>query len=255
MDGTTSATPEQQRPDVVGVLGGMGPLATADFFTKLVQVTPAEMDQDHLPVIISCEPQIPSRPKAYFDPKGAPSPLPALKLRRDRLIAAGAGCIVIPCNTAHYWFDDLTADSPAPFIHIVHATADELDRRGAQGAVLGLIGTEPTLDGKLYETVLSDRGYRCRVASADVMKRLVRPGIDRVKSNRTDEAEPLFREAVEIMTAEGAEIVVLGCTEVPAGLPMGDPWVRERTVDPTEALARAACAWSLGERQKFETAE
>jgi aspartate racemase len=84
------------------------------------------------------------------------------------------------------------------------------------------------------------------------MKRLVRPGINFVKSNRTADAEPLFREAIETMTAAGAEIVLLGCTEVPAGLPMADPWVRDRTVDPTEALARAACAWALAARAGAE---
>ena len=235
---------------MLGVLGGMGPLATADFFTKLVQVTPAESDADHIPVVISCEPQIPSRPKAYFDPEGEPSPLPALRVRRDRLIAAGARRIVIPCNTAHYWFDALTADSPVSFIHIVHATADMIDARGVKGAVLGLIGTEPTLHGKLYEAPLTERGYRCQTASDDIMQRLVRPGINHVKANRMEAAEPLFREAVETMMADGAEIVILGCTEVPAGLPMADPWVRARTIDPNEALARAACAWALGERAR-----
>jgi aspartate racemase len=248
MDGQDLLKPERPRPDVLGVLGGMGPLATADFFAKLVQVTPAERDPDHVPVIISSEPQIPSRPKAYFDPVGEPSPLPALRVRRDRLIAAGARCIVIACNTAHYWFDELTADSQVPFIHIVQATADALDRQGARDRVIGLIGTEPTLQGKLYESRLNARGYRCRTASDDVMRRLVRPGIDRVKSNRTAEAEPLFRAAIEAMIADGADVVVLGCTEVPAGLPMADPWVRQRTIDPTEALARAALAWAMGAR-------
>ncbi|NJM91000.1 MAG: hypothetical protein HC863_01640 [Myxococcales bacterium] len=67
MDGNKPLVPERPRSDVLGVLGGMGPLATVDFFSKLVQMTPAERDQDHVPVIISCEPQIPSRPLAYFD--------------------------------------------------------------------------------------------------------------------------------------------------------------------------------------------
>lgn len=250
MDGNERPTAERPRPDVLGVLGGMGPLATVDFFTKLVQLTPAERDPDHIPVIISCEPQIPSRPLAYFDPVANASPLPALKARRDRLVAAGARCIVIPCNTAHYWFDDLTADSPVPFIHIVHATATALERRGAQGAVLGLIGTEPTLHGKLFEAPLAARGYRCLKASPDVMERLVRPGINFVKANRTAEAEPLFRSAIESLIGEGAQIVVLGCTEVPAGLPMADSWVRDRTIDPTEALARAAFDWAMAERAK-----
>ena len=250
MDETDASTPERPRPDVLGVLGGMGPLATVDFFAKLVQVTPAEHDPDHIPVIVSCEPQIPSRPAAYMDPAANPSPLPALKARRDRLVAAGARCIVIPCNTAHYWFDALTADSPVPFIHIVEATAAELKRRGAHGAALGLIGTEPTLHGKLFEAPLTERGYRCLQASPSVMQRFVRPGINFVKRGLPAEAEPLFRAAIEALAGEGAEIVVLGCTEVPAGLPMADPWVRERTLDPTEALARAAYEWAMGERAK-----
>lgn len=248
MDGNEPSRTERARPDVLGVLGGMGPLATVDFFSKLVQLTPAERDQDHIPVILSCEPQIPSRPAAYFDPVANASPLPALRARRDRLAAAGARCIVIPCNTAHYWFDDLTADSPVPFIHIVRATAAELDRRGAQGSVLGLIGTEPTLHGKLFEEPLVARGYRCIEAGPAIMERLVRPGINFVKANRIADAEPLFREAIDSLMAEGAAIVVLGCTEVPAGLPMTDPWVRDRTVDPTEALARAAYDWAMAQR-------
>ena len=74
MDGNERPTAERPSPDVLGVLGGMGPLATVDFFTKLVQLTPAERDPDHIPVIISCEPQIPSRPLAYFDPLANASP-------------------------------------------------------------------------------------------------------------------------------------------------------------------------------------
>jgi aspartate racemase len=130
----------------------------------------------------------------------------------------------------------------------VHATADALDARGAKGATIGLIGTEPTLEGKLYETPLTERGYHCMPARDNVMKRLVRPGINFVKCNRVADAAPLFHEAVEAMLADGAEIVILGCTEVPTGLPMDDPWVRDRTIDPNEALARAACTWSLGVR-------
>jgi aspartate racemase len=71
-----------------------------------------------------------------------------------------------------------------------------------------------------------------------------------VKANRTASAAPLFREAVETMIAAGADIVILGCTEVPAGLPAEDPWVCDRTIDPNEALALAARDWSLAERAK-----
>lgn len=238
------------RPDTLGVIGGMGPLATVDFFAKLVELTPAKTDPEHVPVIVSCEPQIPSRPKAYFDPEHAPSPLPALRARRDMLLAAGARCLVMPCNTAHFWYDDLTADCPVPFIHIVEATADELARREIAGARLGLIATEATLDGKLFETPLAARGFECILPDERVTREAVRPGIDCVKQNRVAEAEPHFRAAVAHLLERGAATVVLGCTEVPAGLPMKDPWVRAHTVDPTEVLARAAVDWAMSVRRR-----
>lgn len=243
---------EEARPDTVGVLGGMGPLATVDFLSKLIDVTQAEQDSDHVPVIVSSEPQIPSRPRAYFDPKNNPSPLGALRLRRDRLVAAGAQCLVMPCNTAHYWFDALTEDCPVPFIHIVQATIDEIRRRGITGGRLGLIGTEATLAGGLFETPFSEQGFDCIVADDAVMREFVRPGINFVKRNRLDQASPLLRTGVERMVKAGANAVVLACTEVPAGLPMQDPWIRDHCVDPTEALARAALAWALAVRGDME---
>lgn len=236
------------RADTLGVIGGMGPLATVDFLAKLVALTPARTDPEHVPVIVSSEPQIPSRPKAYFDPENAPSPLSALRARRDMLLAAGARCLVMPCNTAHYWYDDLAADCSVPFLHIVTATVDELVRRDLTGARLGLIATEATLDGRLFEAPLAARGFDCILPDASVMQDAVRPGIDCVKQHRIVESAPYFRAAIEHLLARAAAVVVLGCTEVPAGLAMDDPWVQAHTVDPTEALARAALAWALSVR-------
>src|SRR5690606_23936695 len=86
---------------LIGVLGGMGPLATVDFMQKLVAATPASRDQEHVPALISAIPQIPDRTRA-FQGHGA-SPLPAMLACARRLEAAGAGVIVMPCNTAHIW--------------------------------------------------------------------------------------------------------------------------------------------------------
>jgi aspartate racemase len=246
-----TAAEARRRPDLLGVIGGMGPLATVDFLSKLIAVTPAEKDPDHVPVIVSSEPQIPSRPRAYFDPEENSSPLPALRARRDMLMGAGVQCLVMPCNTAHYWYDDLTADCPVPFINIVEATRAELQRRNIGAGVLGLIGTEATLAGELFERPLVGAGYRCVRPDDGIMQSLVRPGIDLVKRHNTTDAEPLFREAVQHLLDRGAAAVILGCTEVPAGLPMADPWVAEKCVDPTAALAMAALEWALGVRRSL----
>jgi hypothetical protein len=98
-----------------------------------------------------------------------------------------------------------------------------------------------------YSILLTARGCRCRTASDDVMQRFVRPSIDKVKGNSTAEANPLVHEAIETMT--GADIVVLGCTKVPTGMSVAAPWVRDRTIDPNTARARAVCAWAGAARQ------
>ena len=107
---------------MLGILGGMGPLATADFYAKLIAQTPAARDQDHVPVVIYAVPQVPDRTAALL--RGGATPVPALLAGLRTLVAAGAQAIAMPCNTAHAWFDELAAQSPVPLLHIADAAAD-----------------------------------------------------------------------------------------------------------------------------------
>ena len=239
------------RPDLVGVLGGMGPLATADFMTKLIAATPAERDEDHIPLVVCSCPHLPSRVAPIMD-SSAPSPLPALKERLEMLLAAGARCIVMPCNTAHHWHAELAAAAGGiPFIHIADAAADELVRRGLSGPV-GLIATEGTLRAGFYQERLAARGFVCALPAEVVTRSLVLPGIAHVKANRVAQAEPLFREAVgRVMAESDARAVILACTEMFVGLSSSDPWVRRHCVNATEALAKATLEWALAARRKI----
>src|SRR5690606_28553292 len=101
---------------LLGVLGGMGPLATVDFLSKLIEETAAGRDDDHVPVVVYSVPQIPSRPAAIVS--GGPSPLPAMLDGVRTLKGAGATVLAIACNTAHYWYDDLAAAAGIPIVHI-----------------------------------------------------------------------------------------------------------------------------------------
>ena len=253
-NGTRQATPperpEKARPDKLGVLGGMGPLATADFLTKLMAMTPAQSDLDHIPLVVSSEPQIPSRGDALMDPANAPSPLAALKARVDFLVQGGARCLAMPCNTAHYWYDEMTAGLDIPFLHIVDAVIQSLNDGGHQGATVGLFGTRATIEGKLYETPLVENGFKCLLPADDILNGLVLPGIDLVKRNRIADARPMLQHAVERILDAGADVAILGCTEIPVGLDMNDPWTGRHTVDPTGALARACLDWATEVRQK-----
>jgi aspartate racemase len=116
---------------VLGVLGGMGPLASAHFMVRLTELTPAARDQDHIPAVLWSDPRVPDRTEARL--AGGADPLPALLRGLRGLEEAGCGAIAIPCNTAHGWHAAMQAATPLPILHIVDAAAAEL-RRPARGS-------------------------------------------------------------------------------------------------------------------------
>jgi len=227
---------------LLGVLGGMGPLATVDFLAKLVAATPAEGDADHVPHVTVSIPQIPSRVAAIL--RAGESPLPALLAARERLRAAGATHYAMPCNTAYHWYDDLVAGLDAPFLHIADAAVDEVAASLAPGAPVGVIATEATHAIGLYSDRLARAGFRVRVPTADQNARVVE-GIAAVKRGEAAAGGRRFGEVVASLEAAGCQGVVLGCTEVPPGLEAAAFRAGVPVVDPTAALARACVgAWT-----------
>jgi len=226
---------------MLGVLGGMGPLATADFFVKLVTATPANDDADHVPVLILSDPRIPPRPPAILG--NGESPLPAMLARRNRLIAAGATVLAMPCNTAHFWFDQLTGDCPVPFISIVEAACAEVSARAAPGATVGLIATGATLAAHIYDSPLAAQGFRPLMPDADTMANIVLPAIVRVKQGDAMQGGRMLAPVVMRLREEGAGVVLLACTETPLALDAIDSDLREHCIDTTAALARACVAF------------
>ena len=172
---------------MLGVIGGMGPLATADFFGKLIVATGAERDEENIPTLIHSVPQLPSRPAAIL--RGGESPLPALLAARDRLLAAGATMLAMPCNTAHHWYGELAADARVPFPHIADAVGAELPLEAQR---IGIIATAATLAARIYEERL-DSGIEWLRPDADQFERAVQPAIDAVKRNAAADAWPTAR--------------------------------------------------------------
>ena len=153
------------QPRIVGVLGGMGPLATVDFLRKMIDATPAVRDQEHVPVIVSSIPQVPDRTEAYF--RGGPSPLEAMISSGRRLVAAGAELIVVPCNTAHLWFDGLQAALDVPLLNLVDEAVSEVTKVVRPGGRVGLLSTDATLASGLYnEAPLAEEPGRSRLGAA-----------------------------------------------------------------------------------------
>lgn len=235
--------PARTTPAIVGVLGGMGPLATVDFMRKMLVATPAAVDQEHIPLLVSSIPQVPDR-SAAFRGEGE-SPVASMICSGQRLVAAGAEVVVIACNTAHLWFDDVRDALGLPMLHLVDAAIDEVLARVAAGGKVGLLATDATLASGLYVDRRCDDGRTVNwlLPTAAERRDLLTPGIAAVKAGQLETGGRLLTAAARALRLRGACAVVLGCTEIPlvvdaasAGIPV---------VDATAALARHAVAWAL----------
>jgi aspartate racemase len=223
---------------MLGVLGGMGPMATVDFLAKLVRATPAGRDQDHIPTLVCSAVDIPDRADAILGT--GPDPLPAMRAALARLEAGGATRIAIPCNTAHHWHAALQAGTGLPILHIVDAVAETLARTGIEtGGRIGLLATDGTLRAGLYRERLAWRGIACRAPGPEGQA-AVTAAIRLVKAHRVAEARPLLEAQVRALSEAGCDRVVMACTEIPIALAGSDP--SGLLVDATEALARACVA-------------
>jgi aspartate racemase len=226
--------------ELVGVLGGMGPLATIDFMRKVLDATPATRDQDHVPMIVCSLPQIPDRTAAF---RGAgDSPLDAIVACGHRLASAGADLIVMPCNTAHLWFDEVQRQLQLPMLHLVDAALGEALAIAGPDARLGLLATDATIASGLYinRRQAGMPPAQWLLPTASEMLDLVMPGIEAVKAGRLDTGRERLNEAARALRQRGADVLVLGCTEIP--LVLDDATCGLPVVDATAALARLVVA-------------
>ncbi|BAN26851.1 cysteate racemase [Caballeronia insecticola] len=228
----------------LGVLGGMGPLATADFLVKLIQATPAASDQEHMPVIVHNVPQVPDRSAAFL--AGSDAPWPHLLDGLRTLEAAGCSAIAIPCNTAHVWHRRLAQETALPVLHIGEAALRALAYRYPEARRVGVLATAATLKARIYHEQLSARGIEAIEPGDDLQTTHVAAGIAAVKAGRIDEARAWLSHAATHLIARGADALLLACTEIPVAL----SGVALNAVDPTEALARACVDWWLAARSE-----
>ncbi len=221
----------------LGILGGMGPLATADFLRKLVKKTQAEVDQAHIPVLLYGDCTTPDRTANLV--AGGASPLPKLLEGIRFLNQHSVKAICIPCNSAHAWFDQMQAASEAPLLHIVRASAAQVQRRNPMASTVGVLSTFGTYRMGLYNRTLRDMGYTVVTPTESEFEMLVSPAIAMNKANKWAEAEAYYEVATQILLDRGAEVIVLGCTEIPFGM---ERQVRDnpaRFVDSNDALVDA----------------
>jgi aspartate racemase len=192
----------------IGVLGGMGPAATADFMARLVVAAGAARDADHPRVLVDSNPQVPDR-NAAREGRG-PSPGPALAAMARGLVAQGAEVLAMPCNAAHGWADDVRAATGATFVDLITAAVTEALKTNPRR--IGLLAIGATLDAGLYQRALAPHGLTVIEPDRSVFQ----PLVNAIKAGDTG---PTIRTAMAAEAArlvdEGADAIIAACTEVP----------------------------------------
>ncbi|GIN86708.1 aspartate racemase [Heyndrickxia sporothermodurans] len=222
----------------IGILGGMGPYATIDLFQKIVSNTPAKIEQDHLQIIIYNNPKIPSRMKAFN--KGAKSPLQELIRSAFVLKRAGADFIIIACNSAHIWIDELRRNVTVPFYSMIENTVQHLlECNSNVSEKILLFATESTIQHQLYQNAFKGSTYKIFLPNEEEQK-LVNLAINDVKTGKihTNSYIEELNQMIETYQSKGISRIIGGCTEIPLLFPYFDTEIK--LVDPTFLLAKLA---------------
>lgn len=228
------------RRGIVGVIGGVGPLATLDFFSKVLQCTPVNSEAEHLHLLIDNNAAVPDRTQSILG--SGPSCAPLLVASALRLQSAGAGVVVMPCNTAHAYEGEIRAALSVPFLSIIEASCDAVARYQPVHAV-GVLATNGCLQARLYQESLLARGHT-PVFLDDERQSCFMRLVYAAKSGQS--ADPAIRcamrELARQLVARGVQAIIAGCTEVPLLLDPDD--IEIPLIDSAEALANRCIEWS-----------
>ncbi len=219
----------------VGILSGFGSLAGAHFYKRLVELTPASDDADHLPVVLMTDPSTPSR-LLHLAHRG-PSPAPHLIRLAQSLVAAGADLLVIPSATCHAYYHEVSAAVSAPILHLPTVVMRAVAAAGVRR--LAVMATTPTVALGFYEGPAREAGVRLIAPDAATQEDVMRVIRD-IKAGREPAAARSQLATLSTRPwATGADGLLLGCTELPAVYPHA---LRPQTppmLDATDELARA----------------
>ena len=228
----------------VGIVGGVGPAATVDFMAKIVRNTPAQHDQEHIKLVVEQNPQIPDR-TANLVAEGI-DPTIALYAVCKRLEAADADLIAIPCNTAHAFVERIQPYLGIPIINMLHETIHHIQQHHAGHRIVGLLATDGTVKSHVYHEATARADIQLATPDEPYQRRVMEAiyGIKGIKAGFTEGQcrDDLLAAMEHLVRDKGAEILILGCTELPLLVAQSDhfPVLGKNVIvlDPTEILAR-----------------
>lgn len=239
----------QQKDKVVGILGGIGPEATAALLHRIIKATPVRNEQEHLKIIVDCNPQIPDRTQAILG-KGE-SPVNELVKTALNLEKAGADLIAIPCNTAHHYLNEVGKYIHIPVINMIQETASYISTQLPQVTKIGLLATTGTVKTQIYvqhlkqlEVLIPDDKTQEELMDAIYGKRGIKLGY--LKGNTRKRVIEIARYIID----RGAEAIIAGCTEISLVLRQKD--ITVPLIDPLDILAKAVVREAKQKQDKPE---
>lgn len=219
-----------------GILGGMGPLSTVELLRKIINLTPATVEQDHIHMLVDNRPQIPDR--TCFILGEGPSPLPWLRESARKLELWGADFLAIACNTAHYFIAGIQAAVNIPVLNMLQLLAEALKQQYPAGTPLGLLATSGSLRSRIFQNYLA--GFSVILPPEEVQQERVMRAIygnQGIKAGGDMAAnQQRLLEAVEILQIAGAACIVAGCTEIGMALEEVPPAIP--IINPLDILAK-----------------
>ncbi|NND46597.1 MAG: amino acid racemase [Woeseiaceae bacterium] len=228
---------------IVGVIGGMGPDATIDFMAKVISLTSADSDQEHIRMLVEHNPHIPSRQEAMAGTGEDPGAV--IASMATRLEASGADFIVMPCNAAHGWQDKVVAAAGIPFVSIIDESVSAAVRLAPGGGAIGILTTPACFSAGLYQRALADKQRAAVMQSPDELATTMSL-IDRIKAgDKSEDIVEGLRELAEQLVTRGATVIIAACTELP--LVLEQSMFNVPLVSSTDALAEKTVELALGD--------
>lgn len=195
----------------IGIIGGMGPLATVHLFERIVLRTKAQKDQDHIRVLIDSNTNIPDRTKAIIG--DGEDPVKELVNSAKILEKGGADFLIMPCNTAHYFIDEIKKSVNIPFLNMPEETVKYTYDKYGKDTVVGIMATDGTIKSKIYENYYSKLGIKT-VVPVKTQERIMQFIYDVIKKGNYNAGTDLLFECANELKELGATTFLLGCTEL-----------------------------------------
>ena len=224
----------------IGIIGGMGPLATSDLFNRIVTYTKAHNDNQHIPMIIDNNTRIPDRTAAIL--KRGESPCRELVRSALRLENMGADFLIMPCNTAHYFYKEIAYYTAIPFLNMIEETVREIHRLGIN--TVGLLATDGALRSEIYDEMLGRYGIDCIKPTNDEQTHVMDMIYKGIKGKSAIDPSAFIR-VLKNMEDRGADTFVLGCTELPLAFERFA--IANKAINPTDILAVSAIKLAGGQ--------